>query len=68
MTLDQLFAQQLGTDPTQVFYMLQEGLTVHVRKHQLSAGPVALIEPDLVGWTYSSTTAQGWPLFLKDAV
>ena len=44
MTLDELFAQQLGTDPTQVFYMLQEGLAVHVRKHQLSAGSVALIE------------------------
>jgi hypothetical protein len=68
MNLDELFAQQLGTDPTQVFYMLQEGLTVHVRKHQLSAGPVTLIEPDLAGWTYNSTTAEGWPLFLKDAV
>jgi hypothetical protein len=68
MNLDELFAQQLGTDPTQVFYMLQEGLTVHVRKHQLSAGPVALIEPDLAGWTYNSTTAEGWPLFLKETV
>jgi hypothetical protein len=68
MNLDELFAQQLGTDPTQVFYMLQEGLMVHVRKHQLSAGPVSLIEPDLAGWVYNSTTAEGWPLFLKDTV
>ena len=68
MNLHELFAQQLGTDSTQVFYMLQEGLTVHVRKHQMSAGPLELIEPDLVGWTYSSTTAEGWPLFLKDTV
>jgi hypothetical protein len=68
MNLDELFAQQLGSDPTQVFYMLQEDTTVHIRKHQLSAGPVALIEPDLLGWIYHSTTAEGWPLFLKDAV
>ena len=68
MNLDELFAQQLGIDPTQVFYMLQEGLTVHIRKHQLSAGPVTLIEPDLAGWTYNSTTAEGWPLFLKETV
>ncbi len=68
MNLDELFAQQLDATPTQVFYMLQEGTTVHIRKHQLSAGPVDLIEPDLTGWAYHSTTAEGWPLFLKDTV
>ena len=68
MNLDELFTQQLGTDPTQVFYMLQEGTRVHIRKHQLAAGPLTLIEPDLVGWTYNSTTAEGWPLFLKETV
>jgi hypothetical protein len=66
MNLDELFSQQLSTEPTQVCYMLQEGITVHIRKHQMSAGPLTLIEPDLAGWTYNSTTAQGWPLFLKE--
>ena len=66
MNLDELFSQQLSTEPTQVCYMLQEGITVHIRKHQMSAGPLTLIEPDLTGWTYNSTTAQGWPLFLKE--
>lgn len=71
MNLTELFQQQIAAGSTVVWYMLQQPgtdgqPTVVVRKHQLTEGPVALIEADLLGYTYKESNGQGWPLFVKD--
>jgi hypothetical protein len=71
MNLDELFQQQIDAGDTVVWYMLQQPgasdqITITVRKHQLTEGPVALIEPDLAGYVYKESNGQGWPLFVKE--
>lgn len=73
MNLDELFQQQIDSGNLVIWYMLQQlgadgQAVVSVRKHQLTDGPVALIEPDLAEYVYKESNAQGWPLFVKDTV
>jgi len=72
MNLTELFQQQIAAGSTVVWYMLQQPgsnnqPTVTVRKHQLTEGPVLLIEADLAGYVYKESNGQGWPLFVKEA-
>ena len=71
MNLTEIFQQQINAGETVLWYMLQqpgasEQPTVTVRKHQLTEGPVSLIQADLAGYTYKESNGQGWPLFVKD--
>jgi len=71
MNLTELFQQQIAAGSTVVWYMLQQPgasgqATVTVQKHQLTEGPVSLIQADLEGYVYKESNGQGWPLFVKE--
>lgn len=71
MNLTEIFQQQVNQGNAVLLYMLQQPgsgsqISVSVRKHSLSDGPVTLIEHDLAGYVYKETNGQGWPLFVKE--
>jgi len=73
MNLTELFQQQIAAGSTVVWYMLQQPgandqATVTVCKHQLTDGPVTLINPNLEGYVYKESNGQGWPLFVKETL